>query len=127
MKLTKKHIVIGCLERIEVLQEHAMRVNDAFYYIRSLDRRTEIDHGDIINKLYEEEMDEWRKLAMWGLTLDDADRDRIKAAVHQRFLRDGLSVHDWMSDGVAAGSWLSSDEAEFREMAKKAFGPKEEE
>ena len=86
---------------------------------------TEIDHGDIINKLYEEEMVEWRKLAMWGLTLDDADRDRIKAAVHQRFLRDGMSVHDWMSDGVAAGSWLSSDEAEFRAMAKKAFAPKE--
>ncbi len=126
MKLTNKSIAVGCLERIEVLQEHVRRVNDAVHYIRSLDRRTEIDHGDIINKLYEEEMVEWRKLAMWGLTLDDADRDRIKAAVHQRFLRDGMSVHDWMNDGVAAGSWLSSDEAEFRAMAKKAFAPKEE-
>ncbi len=126
MKLTNKSIAVGCLERIEVLQEHVRRVNDAVHYIRSLNRRTEIDHVDIINKLYEEEMVEWRKLAMWGLTLDDAGRDRIKAAVHQRFLRDGMSVHDWMSDGVAAGSWLSSDEAEFRAMAKKAFGPKEE-
>ena len=126
MKLTNKSIAVGCLERIEVLQEHVRRVNDAVHYIRSLDRRTEIDHVDIINKLYEEEMVEWRKCAMWGLTLDDADRDRIKAAVHQRFLRDGMSVHDWMSDGVSAGYWLSSDEAEFRAMAKKAFGPKEE-
>ena len=127
MKLTNKSIVVGCLERIEVLQEHVRRVSDAVHYIRSLDRRTEIDHVDIINKLYEEEMIEWRKLAMWGLTLDDADRDRIKAAVHQRFLRDGMAVHDWMSDGVAAGYWLSSDEEEFRAMAKKAFSPKDKE
>ena len=126
MKLTNKSIAVGCLERIEVLQEHVRRVNDAVHYIRSLDRRTEIDHGDIINKLYEEEMVEWRKLAMWGLTLDDADRDRIKAAVHHRFLRDGVSVADWINGGVTPGWWLKSDEEEFRAMAKKAFSPKEE-
>lgn len=81
---------------------------------------------NIVNKLYEEEMVEWRKLAMWGLTLDDADRDRIKAAVHQRFLRDGMSVHDWMNDGVAAATGFLATKAEFRAMAKTAFAPKEE-
>lgn len=126
MKLTNKNIVIGCLERIDVLQEHARRVNDAMIYIRAIDIGEDVDVDDIIRKLTALENDEYRKLAMWGLTLDDAERDRIKAAVHHRFLRDGVSVADWINGGVTPGWWLKSDEEEFRAMAKKAFAPKEE-
>lgn len=127
MKLTNKDIVIGCLERIDILQEHIRRVSAALSYMRMLDRRADVDADDIIHKLTRLENDEYRKLAMWGLTLDDADRDRIKAAVHHRFLRDGMSVADWINGGVTPGSWLTSDEAEFRAMAKKAFSPRNKE
>ena len=126
MKLTNKDIVIGCMERIDVLQEHVRRVNDAMIYMRMLDRRAVIAADDIIRKLTTLENDEWRKLSMWALTLNGSDQDRIKAAVHQRFLRDGMSVADWINGGVTPGWWLKSDEEEFRAMAKKAFAPKEE-
>ena len=126
MKLTTKDIVIGCLERIGVLQEHVRRVNDALIYINMIDSFAKVDAGDIIIRLTMSENNEWRKLSMWALTLDGADQDRIKAAVHQRFLRDGMSVADWINGGVTPGWWLQSDEEEFRAMAKKAFAPKEE-
>lgn len=64
-------------------------------------------------------------MAMWGLTLDDAERNRIKAAAHHRFLRDGISVGTWLNDGVEPSKWLTSDAEEFRDMARKAFGPKD--
>jgi len=59
------------------------------------------------------------------LTLDREEQDRIKAAVYDRFLRDGMSVATWMNNGTSPGSWLSCNEDAFREMAKAAFAPKE--
>ena len=39
---------------------------------------------------------------------------------------DGMSVKSWLHpSGISPSSWLASDEEEFREMAKKAFAPKE--
>lgn len=124
MKLTNKDIVEQCMQRIELMQQHVQNIDNAARFLGEARRWETVDLGNLRHGLIDQELAEWRKLAMWGLTLDDAERDRIKAAVHDRFLRDGMHVADWFSGGVSPNSWLSSDESEFREMAKAAFAPK---
>lgn len=85
----------------------------------------EIDCGNLHRELLDSELHEWRNLFMWALTLGDEARDRIKAAAHERFLRDGMHVAHWLTpEGTTPGKWLSTDEEEFREMARAAFAPK---
>jgi hypothetical protein len=62
---------------------------------------------------------------MFGMTLKDEDRDRIKAAAYERFLSDKMSVKHYLPGGDSAGHWLVADEEEFRAMVKVAFAPKE--
>lgn len=125
MKLTNKTVVEECMTRIEQLQEHVKAIEAAAYCLRARKRQRQVEFGNLIDSLISDELDEWRNLALWGLTLDDAERDRIKAAAHQRFLRDGISVGTWLNNGVEPSQWLVSDEEEFRDMARKAFGPKD--
>jgi len=123
MKLTNKEIVLGQLEKIELYQQHIRNVEDAARDVR--DRgRTSVEYGNLMALLVDAELAAWRNVAMWGLTLEDAERDRIKAAVHSRFLHDGVSVQSWMNNGTSPSSWLKADEDAFRGMAKTAFAPK---
>ena len=110
------------MERINVLQEHIMAVENAARYISSATYRERVINSNLRELLIEEELEEWRNLCMWGLTVDDKTRDRIKVAARQRFLRDDISVAHWLNNGVMPGHWLVADEDEFKEMAKKAFG-----
>lgn len=80
--------------------------------------------GNTYELLIEKELSEWRGIMMWGLVVDDATRDRIKAAAHDRFLSEKQSVNKWWNDGQEASHWYTSTEEEFREMARKAFAPK---
>lgn len=127
MKITNKQVVEECMARIEQLQTHIKAIEAAAWCLRARRRSVDVDYGNIHDLPISEELEEWRNLAMWGLTLDDAERDRVKAAVHHRFLRDGMSVGMWINDGVEPSKWLTSDAEEFRDMARKAFGPKEQE
>ena len=124
MKITNKQVVEECMARIEQLQEHIKAVEAAAWCLRERKKWVEVDYGNLHDLLISEELEEWRNLALWGMTLDDAERDRVKAAAHQRFLDDGQCVGTWMNNGVQPSSWLVSDEEKFRAMAKKAFGPK---
>lgn len=113
MKITNKKVVEECMIRIKTAQEHISAVEMAGYFIRDVRRYRNVEYGNIREFL-----------TAWGLTLDDAERDRVKAAVYQRFLRDGMSVGKWLGNGIEPSQWLVSDEEEFRAMAKEAFGPK---
>lgn len=126
MEITNRTVVEECLERIELWQEHYRAVNAALYRAREkyAHRGGEVDSGNLLHEIMQQELDEWRGLFLWTITLDDAERDRIKAAAHRRFLADGLHVAHWFHDGVSPGQWLCSDEEEFRAMARAAFGPK---
>ncbi len=127
MKLKNTDMVEQAMTRIELIQQHMQNLDEAARYVserKSYADRAREDAGALRDALIRLELHEWRNVAMWGLTLDDAERDRIKAAVHQRFLRDGMSVTHWMNGGVTPSQWFSADEEEFREMARKAFSPK---
>jgi hypothetical protein len=69
--------------------------------------------------LIEQELELWRNLFMWAMTLPQKEIDRIKAAAYERFL-DKFSVSHWLGDPT---SWSQATEDEFREMARKAFKP----
>lgn len=117
-------IIENVLSRIETLKEHQQAIHSVCVTIRNLKHpRYEIDTGTLLETLRDLELDEWRNLFMWSLTVDDKTRDRIKAMGHQEFLSAGHSVAYLFNDGVMPGKWLVADEEEFREMARKAFAP----
>lgn len=122
--MKNKEVVENLLVQVQCIQEHlrnfdsicSFLLNDGFGHIT-------IDTGDIRSRLCEKELALWQAIGMWGLTLDDKTRDRIKCAVYDRMLK-GKSVCEFLSDdGTPPGRWLASDEKEFREMARKAFAP----
>jgi hypothetical protein len=123
MKFTNKRMVEEAMVRIEHLQAHISAIEAAARCIHERKRHIQIEYGTLRELLYQEEMSEWRNLFMWAITLDEAERDRVKAAAHHRFLADGMHVAHWINNGVSPGSWLSADEDEFRAMAKAAFMP----
>jgi hypothetical protein len=125
MKITNKQIVEESMVRIEQLQLHIAAIDAAVRCLSERRKNFQIDFGNLRDALYYEEMNEWREMFMWGLTLSDDDRDRIKMAAHQRFLRDGMYAAKWFNNGRTPGSWLSADEAEFRAMVKSVFSPAE--
>lgn len=126
MKLTNKDMVMQCLERIEMVQMHQKAIDSARWFVSHRSPGERLDDGlGLRARLWEIEANEWRSLFMWGLTLDDAERDRIRAAAYDRFLGDSASVGHWLSpSGVTQSGWMAADEDEFREMARKAFAPK---
>lgn len=125
MKITNKQVVEECMVRIEQLQAHIKAIEAAAWCLRARKRWVDVNYGNIHDLLISEELEEWRNLALWGLTLDDAERDRVKAAAHQRFLRDGMSVGTYLNNGIEPSQWLVADNEAFRQMAKRAFGPKD--
>lgn len=129
MKITNKKLIEECLERIDLLQLHIAAVDSAKTHLSRLKswQGFKVDSGNLRSELIDAELDEWRKLFMWCLTIEDDVRDRIKAAAYQRFLDQRNSVSQWLNpDGVVASSYLKADEDEFREMASKVFSPKGE-
>ena len=124
-----ERFVTEALERIEVLRKHMSACESAAYHLRNRDgyyRETPTGWEELRRGLMQAELDEWRGVMMFGLTLDSKKRDRIKAAAHERFLKEGTTVAHWWNDGTPPGQWLVADEDKFREMARKAFAPKEE-
>lgn len=124
MNLTNHKMTVQCLTRIEVLQAHQNAIQAALHCVRERCPQDQVQSDLLFSRLNELELQEWRNLFMWALTLEDGERDRIKAAAHERFLSDGHSVSHWLNNGVTPGSWVSADEDAFREMARKAFAPK---
>lgn len=128
MQMTKKKVVEEIMENIEIIQEHIRNVRTAKRFINNRNfGRTEGTQCPMTDRLLELELQEWQKLAMWGLTLNGKGRDRVKAAAHQRFLSDKMYVANYLDRGEHPSRWLTVDEKDFREMAKKAFAPKNDE
>ena len=123
MNLTNQDMVLQCMQRIESIQHAIGMLEQINRLIWDYHRHQEIDEGNIRRILMDKEIAEWRNLCMWGLTVSDDERDRIKLAVHERFLRKEMSVSHWWNNGVTPSSYLSADEEQFREMARKAFAP----
>jgi hypothetical protein len=122
MKLTNKALVEEVMGRIEATQQHIQSLENIVHHIHSYRRWDHIDIGAIHQSLMDIELNEWRNLFMWALTLTSEEQARIKAAAYERFLRKGMSIAHWLNNGVLPGQWLSADEQEFREMAARAFG-----
>ncbi len=125
MKFTNKQMVEEAMGRITAAQEHTKAVHAAAQFLSRPNRRQNIDYSALITALYERELEDWRGLLLWGITLSDEERERVKAAAFERFLSDGRYVADWMNDGLAGGGWLTADEDQFRAMAKEVFAPKD--
>ena len=127
MKVTNKQVVEECLVCIQLLQEHINAVDAAAYFVGRLEPHytTPVDFGNLREKLINLELEEWRKLFMWALTLTAEEQDRIKAAAHDRFLNNKAYVAHWFTGGTYTDRWLVADEEEFREMAREVFAPKE--
>lgn len=124
MKLSSnKDVIIDTLASIEAAQEQLIRFDEMLSYIRGHNRYTELSTGNIRETIYGIEINQWRRLLMWAITLTDEERDRIKAAVHHRFLRKDQSIIDWINGGISPSFWYTAEEVEFRELVEKTFAP----
>jgi hypothetical protein len=124
IRLRNKDVVIQCLTAIEECHEHIEALHGAGRFIRThLPHET---HGDSVyhDLLMKIELEQWRNLFMWALTVDAKTQARIRAAAHERFLVNRMSVTKWLSIGSAPMAWLEADEEEFRKMAREVFAPK---
>lgn len=83
---------------------------------------SEINEGNLYQTLIRLELDQWRNLFMFGMTLDDEEKERIQAAGVARFLSDGMYVGHYITNrhGDPTSYW-TADEKEFREMVKNTF------
>ena len=124
MKFTNYNLAHQCLVKIEACQKHMEHLDVACHFLHGFNPRLEVTTGTLRSLLVEEELETWRNLFMWAITMDDAERDRIKAAAYERFLSPEISVGRYFSENTAG--WLASDEEEFREMCRRLFSPGEE-
>jgi hypothetical protein len=123
--MKNKELVIQLMEKIETTRNHYQAIHSAMYFARNNGYYSDtVFSADLTRALVDIELGLWRQVFMFGMTLNDKEQERIKAAAYQRFLADGISVKDYLPGGANAGSWLVSDEEEFREMCKKLFVPK---
>lgn len=114
------------LERVELCQRHVRAIEQACWHINDKHRHFTCNPGNLREKLIAMELEEWRAVFMWGLVVPEEARDRIRAAAHQRFLKEGISVVHWLNDGIEPSQWLVTDEDEFRALIDKAFRPRAE-
>lgn len=123
MKLSNKKLIADLLIHIEYAQQHIKAVDNACSFINSRNHgNSVISVGVLRESLIQVELEAWRSIFMWGLTLDGVDRDKIKVMAHERFLNDSTSVGHWLSSDFATpGGWYSKDEDDFRVMAKEYF------
>lgn len=120
---TNKEVVLDVLASIEITEKWISEFDAMVRYAREQNKFAEISSGNLREILYGIEIDQWRKLLMWGITLDDKDRDRIKGMVHNRFLSHNMGVIDWLNNGIQPSRWFSAEEDEFRSLVEKTFYP----
>jgi len=120
--LKNKEIVMNLWGQIDETQRHHNAVMSAIGYLHNSGPYTQKSFSDdIIVALIQKELDLWRQLFMFALTLPAADQERVKAAAYDRFLHDGMSVSEYMNNCRGGSSWATAEADEFREMAKKVF------
>ena len=74
------------------------------------------------------ELEEWRKLLMWGLIVDHKARQRIKAMAKDRFLDRNTHIADFLNPShVHPGQYWSADADHFLTMVNKLFAPEPKE
>ena len=119
--MNKNKILEDIMTRIMHIREMQEGYLACTTALKRRDRDYKQGDGKVFSDLMKWELDEWRNLSMWGLTGDQKTQDKIKSAVHERFLSDKMHVADWFHNGESPSSWKVSTEEEFRAMARKAF------
>ena len=99
MELTRQDLVARQLQQVEFWRHHQRNVESAMCALRR--ERRGADVGGLVRllaELYKRELDAWRGLCMWGLSLDDKERAEVRAKAFARFLRDDYAVMHYLSD-----------------------------
>jgi hypothetical protein len=110
-------------ERIYELQCHQEAVGRAMAAACRLSQRANptVEATSLIEALCQAELNQWRQLLMGALSITQDERDRIKAAVYERFLSDEKDVRHYFCDGQNPGRWLQADEQQFRTMVRELY------
>lgn len=118
--MKNKELVLKLMKEIEITSNHYGAVLKAMDHARIGSYRQTTFSDDLLNALRQKELELWRQVFMFGLTLPAADQERIKAAAYEEFLAPDVSVREYITSGH---QWLVSEDEEFREMARKLFSP----
>jgi len=118
------------MERLEEVRLHLDSLERTSRYVYDSchgrnNEKTEAAYNVLRTSLMDRELDLWRYVFMFALTVPEKERERIKAAAHDRFLSKHWSILDHMYNGRTPKQWLTADEQTFRDMCTEAFKPKE--
>ena len=75
---------------------------------------------DLLETLIKLELEEWRRLFMFGLVADKKDRDAIAALGYEAFLSDQHSVLQY-ARGVHPSQWYTTEEEALRTVLRERF------
>lgn len=124
--MKNKELVMNLWTQIDETQRHHNAVMAAVSYLHNSHSYSQKSFSDdIIVALIKKELDLWRQLFMFALTLPGADQERVKAAAYDRFLNEQMSVSSYMNNCRGGSSWSVAEDEEFREMVRNTFKPRE--
>lgn len=110
------------LVRIETIQQHIQAVENAQSIVQGASYGHAPNYAkDLLDALYKKELDEWRNLFLWAITLPRKRRERIKAMAYERFLSERFSVCHWLNNGVTPSSWSAMEEEAFRAKVREIY------
>lgn len=126
----KDELIQTALDRVQIAEYRIMAFDWA---ARHLGRKMHTAQSEEVSRalaivrsaLYEDELDAYRNLFMWGNLFKEA-RQKAKPRALARFIKDGYSIMQYLNlDGEMPFSWLSEDEDNLRKLLTDAANVKE--
>ena len=123
---TKRDLLDMNVKKIEQAQQYLSALGEISSFIQRYKLGyASIDFGSLRTQLFEVEQGAWQDLAMFALISTDKDRERVRAAMYARFLREDMSVAHWLNGGTEPRKWMTADVEELRTMFLNEFSPTE--
>jgi len=123
---TKRELLDMNVNKIERSQQYLSALGEIATFIQAhIHGNPGIEFGSLRAQLLAVEQSAWQDLAMFALISNGKDRERVRAAMYSRFLREKVSIAEWLNGGVSPSRWFTAEAKELRQMFLEEFAPTE--
>lgn len=122
----KRDLLDMNIKKIEQSQQYLSALGEMVVFIQNnVHGNQSVEFGSLRTQLLEAEQNAWQDLAMFALISTDKDRERVRAAMYARFLREKISIAEWLNGGISPHKWFTAEAKELRKMFLEEFAPTE--